>query len=93
LLLRHLPRVSDDLVPVAVLRAQPLEPRVTPVDRRQAVRLADRDDAQPREDRIALGLTADEDHRRRLAGVLDELARRSPETRATPPRRIRLDGA
>jgi hypothetical protein len=36
----------------------------------------DRDDAQPGEDRIALGLTAQEDRPRRLAGVLDELARR-----------------
>jgi hypothetical protein len=35
----------------------------------------DRDDAQPGEDRIALGLTAQEDRPRRLAGVLDELSR------------------
>ena len=69
-------RVSHDLVPVAVLRAQPLEPRVSPVDRRESVRLVDRHDAQPGEDRIALGLTAEEDHPRRLTGILDELVRR-----------------
>ena len=69
-------RVGHDVVPVAVLRPQPLEPRVSPVDPRESVRLVNRDDAQPGEDRIALGLTAEEDRPRRLAGILDELARR-----------------
>ena len=69
-------RVGDDLVPVAVRRAQPLEVRVASVDRREPVGLVDGDDAQPGEDRVALGLAAQQDRPRGLAGVLDELARR-----------------
>ena len=49
-------RVGDDLLPVAVVWAQPLEPRVSAVDGRESVGLVDRDDAQPGEDRVALGL-------------------------------------
>ena len=51
-------RIGDYLVPVAVVSAQPLEPRVSAVDGREAVRLVDGDDAQPGEDRVPVGLAS-----------------------------------
>ena len=47
---------------------------VAALDRREAVGLVDGDDAQPGEDRDALGLGAQQDRPGGLAGVLDQLA-------------------
>ena len=49
-------RVGDDVVPVAARRREALEVRVAALDRREAVGLVDGDDAQPGEDRVAVGL-------------------------------------
>jgi hypothetical protein len=53
-----------------------LEVSRTAVDRGEAVGLVGGDDAQPGEDRVAVGLGAQEGGPGRLAGVFDELARR-----------------
>src|SRR5215210_3590632 len=74
-------RVSDRFAPAAILEMHASEPRIATLDGREAVRLVDRDDAQPGEDRVALGLGAQEDHPRRLAGVLDELGRSAHDAR------------
>ena len=51
------------------------------LDGGEAVGLVDGYQAQPREYRVALGLRSQEDRPRGLAGVLDELARRTHEVR------------
>jgi hypothetical protein len=50
--------------------------RVAAGGARESIRLADRDNAQPREDRPALGLAAQQYVPGVLAGVFDQLARR-----------------
>jgi hypothetical protein len=54
-----------------------LEVSRTAVDGGEAVGLVDGDDAQPGEDRVAVGLGAQEGGPGRMAGVFDEFARRA----------------
>ena len=60
---------------------QALEMCVTAIDGGKAVGLVDGDDAQPGEDRVAVGLDAQEIGPGCLAGVFDELARRAHDLR------------
>ena len=63
--------VGDDLLP-AHDRRERLEVRVASFDRRQAVGLVNCYNAQPGEDRAALGLVSEQDGPGVLAGVLDQ---------------------
>ena len=59
----------------AIDRRERVEPCVTALNARQPVRLVDRDDAQPTEHAVTVGLAAQQDQPRRLASVFDELVR------------------
>ena len=67
-------RVGDDGVPRSG-RKHRLEVEVATVALAEPERLADRDDVEPAEDRCPVGLGAQQDGPRVLAGVLDELTR------------------
>jgi hypothetical protein len=60
-------------LPVSVLGAQTLQARVAALDGREPVGLVNGHGPQPAEDRVAVGLAAEEDDPGGLAGVFDQL--------------------
>jgi hypothetical protein len=82
------PRVRDTVGPNDCAgRDGCVEPSVAALDARQPVRLVDRDRPQPPEHTVAIGLAAQQDQPRGLAGVLDQRARRVHRTPDRPHER------